>query len=558
MVTGSRYRVRRLVSAAVVLGWALWALSGAAYAQGFMVKPMRLDVTAPPGRTVDLQVGVRNTTSTATTVLISTMELGQSDQGAWIPVDLSKGEVDPARLRSCLTWLTLGDNSLDIPPMDSRNVSLRLKVPFGVHGSYAASLNVRTKAPKPQPNKVAVVVQFVIPVIVNVQGPPAKENLVLAGIGMEYVEATDKNPATTQVYLQARNDGETYARLGGKIGLMYQARGRWRLISNIPVRESGTIPGFAIKLIGDTKRRLPSGQYRLSGILTVNGRQRARIEKDVEFQGDPALQTIAADVTLDINPLEISLKGVPGNHQLTVLSVRNMSDETLKIECATVTPGELRGVAMGSLTGADFDCASWVQVSPPSLELAGNQRRNFKIEVAIPKEGVTQPNYYATLIMRASYPDGQSGGETKLDVWVQNAKAKSQAKAEAIRAAIALQEENKYAVTAQFGNVGNIHFTPTVSATLATPIGQILTTVQLETTSTRVLPLGTPTFSGVLDLEKVAAGLYMLTCTMRYADQDVSTQLPLQVEEKDGQKVVTVLERLPETPAENAGGTPSQ
>lgn len=559
MVRGSRLGFQRLGCAGLVLGLACWALTGVADGQGFMVKPVRLEIAPRLGRTVDMQVSVRNTTNSAHTVLVSAGELAQSEEAGWVPLEAVKDKVDATRLRSCLAWMSFSPATLEVPPLENRPVTVRVKVPFGVHGTFSACLNIRTKAPEPEPGKIAIVVQFVIPLIVNVQGPPARENIGLMDVGLQYTEgshelgATERKQASTEVYLQVNNEGETYARLGGKVGLMYETRGRWRLLANIPVRECSSIPGFAIKIAGDVKRRLPSGRYKILASLLINGRMKGRLEKEVDFEGDPSLTTIAADVTLDISPEEIAINGVPGRRQMTALSVRNVSDETVEVACAVVMPAKLRGVAMGSLTGEDFSCAQWVQMSPPSVTLRANQRRSFKIDVAIPREQVTQPNYYATLIVRARYPDGQSAGETEKMIWVQNRNVPSEAKAEPIRAAIASQEEDKYAVTAQFGNVGNIDFTPKASATLATAVGAVVTRLELETDAGRVLPLGTPNFSGVIDMAKVEAGPYLLTCTMEYADKTVSLTLALLVEDVEGRKVVTVLEKLPEQP----GSTPS-
>ncbi len=550
MVVASRLRKQRLFATALLVGAAFWALGSPVYGQGFMVKPMRLEVTPRAGQALELQISVRNTTNTPNSVLVSAAELVQSEQGGFVPLSLvqEKEKVDTSRMRSCLAWLSVGPDTLDIPPMEDRSVNVRLKVPFGVRGTYSACVTVRTKPPRPEPRKIPIVVHFVIPVIVTVQGSPARENISLTDIGLEYVEATEANPATTQVYMRVNNQGETYARLAGKVALMYQTRGRWRVLSNVAVRGCPSIPGFAIKLTGDTKRRLPSGTYRLSANLVVNGRSKTRMEKEVEFAGDPALTTIAADVTLDITPDEIVIKGVPGNRQMSVLSVKNISDEAVQIACAAAIPPELRGVAMGAVTGDDFVCAGWVQISPASLTLPAGQRRNFKMEVAIPAQGVTQPNYYAHLIILASYPDGQSAGETTKMIWVQNRKAQSEAKAEPIKMTVAWQEEDKHVITAQFGNVGNIDFSPAGYATLATPVGAVVTSVELETAMERVLPLGTPTFSAVIDMAKVEPGFYLLTSTMQYAGKETETTLPIQVEEKEGRKIVTVVEKIPEQP----------
>ena len=198
---------------------------------------------------------------------------------------------------------------------------------------------------------------------------------------------------------------------------------------------------------------------------------------------------------------------------------------------------------MGSITGDDFTCAPWTEVNPQAFTIRGGGQRNIRITVKFPHIENAQPNYYADLHLQATYPDGQSAGATKAMIWVQNPKAESEPQAQAMSLNLAQQEEDKYSVTAQFGNVGNVHFTPTATATVATAIGSVVARAELETTARIVLPLGTPQFSGVLDFSKVEPGDYLLTAAMQYGEEQQATKaLPIKVTVEEERKIVTVIE----------------
>ena len=530
---------------ALLVAAAVLATSGVAYSQGFMVKPMSMEFTPRAGQTVEKALQLRNTTADhPTTLLIRAFVLGQTSAGSWQAIDPANEKVDTSHLRSCYDWVGLSADSVDIAPMEVKNVTVRLKVPHGVRGFYGAALLVQTKPEAPR-GMIALVIRFLIPVRVRIQGPPPRERIDLADVGMQHVGESEKHPPTTEVSLQVNNDGQSFGGLGGSVTVLRQAGERWQRVAEAEIRERGIIPGVTLNLTEDLGRRLPSGRYKLQAALQVGGRLKGRLEREIDFEGDPTISTLAADVPLMLQPPTVSMKAVPASTRSAVLTVQNPSAEAVRVACGLAVPPGLTGVAMGSVTGNDFTCAEWTEVYPASFTLAAGGQRNIRITVKFPHTESPQANYYADLHLKASYPDGQSGGETQAMIWVQNPKAESEATGQPISLMIAEEQEDKYAVTAQFGNVGNVHFTPTAAAALATPIGSVVAREELETTAGRVLPLGTPRFSGVIDFADVPPGGYILTATMKYADKETSKKLPIRVEMVEGRKVVTVIEKMP-------------
>lgn len=65
----------------------------------------------------------------------------------------------------------------------------------------------------------------------------------------------------------------------------------------------------------------------------------------------------------------------------------------------------------------------------------------------------------------------------------------------------------------------------------------------LETTTPLLLPLGTGTYSGVLDFSEMEAGDYVLVARLSYSGQESTQQLPIRVSvAEDGRRSVSVVE----------------
>jgi hypothetical protein len=125
---------------------------------------------------------------------------------------------------------------------------------------------------------------------------------------------------------------------------------------------------------------------------------------------------------------------------------------------------------------------------------------------------------------------------------------------------IARQEGDKYAVTAQFANTGDTHYTPTAVTEVRDAVGNVPRSATMETTAKLVLPLGTPEFSGVVDFDKLPAGSYFLVALMTFGqgkNEVAGYRLPLKVEDSAEGKLVSIVEAPPPAAGggEAAGGT---
>jgi hypothetical protein len=360
---------------------------------------------------------------------------------------------------------------------------------------------------------------------------------------MTFRKGGENLPAATLVSMGVANAGRTYSRIKGSVKVMYFLNDRWRPVSTAEIKELGIIPGATLKLNSDLERRLPSGKYKLTASLYVDGRRVKPLEKEIEFEGDPAVTKLAVDTALTLDPPELTIAAAPGATRTAVLKVENASEDAVEITAESATPAPMRGVAMGELKGDALSCASWIEVSPAKFTLRAGGKQNVRVMARMPQADVMQANYYAFLTLRATYPDGQSAGQTTTLACVANKGVESKPAVQATKMTLASAEGAKYAVQARFANIGNVHFTPKCRAMLATGQGQTVMETELSGEEGMMLPLEIRDFSGEMDFEKVEPGAYALKAVLECgAGQGAAEQLPIRVSLENGQKIVTILE----------------
>ena len=517
------------------------AASGNAHAQGFMVKPMKMEFAPRPGQTAEAVLDLRNTgADEARTLDLKLVELGQNSQGSWLIIEPG-AEVDTSKLPSCLKWVKLSAESVDVAAMQVAPVTVTLKVPPNARGFYLAGLIAQSR-PKPAEKGISIVIRFLIPILVEIEGRPQRQKIELSDAGMTFRKAEGDKPADTVVSMGVVNEGRTYSRIKGSVKVMFLLNDKWRPVSTADFRDLGIIPGAKLDLPADLGRRLPSGRYKLTAAMYVDGRRVKPLEKEIDFTGDPAVTKVAADTALVLDPLELSITAAPGSTRTSIIKVENASEDEVEITAVSSTPASLRGVAMGELKGDDLSCAGWLTVTPAKFTLRPGGKQNIRVIVMMPKTDKMQANYYGLLTLRATYPDGQSAGETTSLVCLGNPGAEVKPAVEGVKMTLAATDGAQYAIQARFANIGNVHFRPVCRAVLVDNRGQMVAKTELSGEEGLMLPLGTRDFSGILDFEKVEPGKYALTSDVEFAPGKIATQqLAIQVSEEEGRKVVTVI-----------------
>ena len=507
-----------------------------AWAQGFMVKPMRIDVQAGAGDTVKVPLEVRNALAEAQTVGAHRKQLWQSTDGSWSAVDEEQA-AELTQMRSCLEWLSFDSDRMELNPYASKEFELTLNVPRGARGTYGAALLVRSEPPEGAKG-IVVVIQFLVPVIVQVQGPSPRERVEFADL--ELIQTDEEGSArNASLIAKLNNDGETLVRVGGELRLLNEQGGAWRPVATVPLRTRAVLPGVHLEMDGTVGRRLPSGKYRLEGRLTANGRRLGTVTRELEFEGDPEAELLT-ELPLEVEAI-VALEMLPEKVRTGNVTVKNPSTDVAGVQLQVLPHPALRGVGDDNLQGTDFDAAEWITVMPEQFTLRGNTERVVRLQVRAPQPEKALPNYYALLKLQSSYPDGQPAGSAESLLWVRNEAVQSRLAAETLSVNLSEGEASQYTVTASFANCGTVHWSATCRAEVLGEGRVTALSSSLETATPRLLPLGTGTYSSILDFSKLEAGSYVLNVTLDYGgEQAIETRAITVAVGEDGTRTVSM------------------
>ncbi len=539
-----------------VIGIIVAIFSSAAPAFGqFIVQPMRMEMPARAGQLVRTELQLQNHDPEETiNVELYVVELSQSEDGSWqiiAPADVNDvNNLDISQLQSCREWISLSKNIVDVRPVSIETIDVNVRVKGGTRGFYSAAILVRLVNPNME-TEIRLIFQFIIPVIINIQGRAPLRKVEISDMEMEFHEAAAANPATTVLSMNVENKGGTYSRLRGLLKLWGHFGEHWRLFAEREIRVPGILPGAKLKLTTDIERTMPPGRYRIAGALLVDGRRSGSVKKTIEFAGDPKVTKIAADAALNVEPKEITIDSLPGSTRTRAIKVSNASDEAVDVRVALALPAVLRGVAFGPLfKGEDLNCSEWLQILPKKFRLPAYGQQNIQIVATVPNPEMVHPCYYSTMGLFATYPDGQNAGLTTAQICVVNQISKDSEIQPQIRSTgplnIANQSGSKYIVSIVYGNYGKIHFTPRLcKAVVINTNNMPMTQERLDAEQMGImLPFEFRAFSGLIDFSEYPEGMYRIEVDLEYTEGEVATtQLGIEVSIEGEQRVIKALQQ---------------
>jgi hypothetical protein len=525
------------------------------FSQGFMVNPMRIDVTGRAGQTLRVPLELRNTAGDRNQVLeIQSAHLGQSELGQWSVSSADPGAAGGLEV-SARSWIEIPENRVDISPLEKETADILIRIPHNARGTYVAGLLVDSPPP-PGATGIRVRMRFIIPVIVEIQGRPVRQQVSVTDVRMRYSRNQEKtDPRTgsgsdsgfssTFVILDITNSGRTFPRIRGTVAVEYLQNERWRPVTRVEYNELGIVPGVQLSLSRDLERRLPSGTYRLRADLQVDGRRLAPMIREISFEGEPEADLLAYDQILSLDPRMLSLDVSPGATRTSIVTITNPSDEEVTVSASPSTPESLKGVVMGMLQGEALSAAEWIEIRPAAFTLRPNGRQSIRVISRVPREGVEHGHYYALLKLVSRYQDGQSAGE--ITSWAHLANSASPSRPEGIFERITLSELDRdagqYAVSGRFINTGNVHLEPALHVRVLDPRGSERIRQELTGEPGYLLPLGSRDYGADMDFSGLSEGYYALVLTAVYGNGDRTVnQHPVLVERSStGSIVVTIL-----------------
>lgn len=503
------------------------------YAQGFMVEPMRMDISVTAGQVAQVPLNIRNTSGEGSRVMqISLVELDQHSNGGWkfrYPAEDSQD----GQHQSSLPWTTVSNPNVEIAPLEPAELMVRVEPPRGALGAYFAALLVETAPIESDTNGIAIKTRFLIPIIIDISGRSVRQNVQLNDLVMTYDEADGRSP-TTNAHFSITNAGETFSNVTGDMRIERWSGENWRLVTRFQTRERPIIPGVTLELGQDLERRLPSGEYRLRADVTVDGRRLPPLQKEITFEGDPNVDALAYDTELRLTPGMVQMDVVPGATRTTILRIENPGENAVNVDLGAATPRGLVGVRMGDLVGAELSAERWTTVRPSQFTLRGGASQNVRVVSAVPAEEDLHANYYADLTLAGTYADGQSAGQQSSVIHLVNKATLSAPRGIIETVGLAETEPNQFVVQAKFINTGNTHVTPLARVVIATPQGQSIRSTSLTGDNGMLLPLGQRVFGGEIDFTGVEPGTYGLRASVDLDDgESVTLQRVIEVEHED-------------------------
>jgi hypothetical protein len=551
---------RHLICAAMALAAILAAIpADVLQAQSNInVRPMRVVADVPASRTSRVNLRITNNHPTRTEgVSLEVVDLTQDSSGTLqIVDDTMRADLDPDALRySSRQWVELPAERIEIPPETVLEVPVRISVPPTARGSFVSGVLLQTDEPEPPEAQEAerqaffsIRFGFLVPLVTDIANRPGQQSIAIEAVEMEFDPALDEEgepdgDPTTFVTMTIDNEGERYSQVVGQYSVERRVGDNWRTVTRGDFPQSAILPGLTLDLTANLERRLPAGEYRLLANVLVDGRRLPRFENVIEFEGDPSIDEVAYDTTLQMDPPFIEMEIVPGATRTSLVEVTNPSDQPITINMTALTPEPLEGVAMGELMGEDLSAGPWTQIAPASFTLRPLGQRNVRVITRVPRDGVDQRQYYADVLLAGEYADGQSAGETRSTLTLVQPSVSPVPEGSLERLSVAEAEApSRYFVQTRFVNTGNVHLQPEVEARLLSEEGGVAATETLGGEAGRLLPLGVRDFGGELDLSDLPGGAYVLEARTEVGGDVIARRTPVEIEVDGETRRLTVVQ----------------
>ena len=538
-----RFRLCRLFA----LTFVLLGLGGPVFGQ-FTVQPMKLDLQVTSGKLLPQVIDIRNTdTENTHTIDISIIDLAQDINGGWEIIE-PNSDYDSSKLASLKDSIRIDPTSVTLTPGQETSVEVLIRVPRGTRGFACAGILATLRSVAGA--DVSVRLRFMVPVILQVVSRSVSHKVYPVDVGMEFIKAGLRgpgSPATTLLSMDIENTGPTFPRCRPLARIWSWAGGHWRIVKTTGFQDLsndiGIIPGAKVTVRTDLMKSLPPGKYKIAGELYVDGRRTRRIDKEIEFTGDPDITEVAVDAALDLDQREIVIDALPGSTRTTMMRVQNGADATVNVQAVLGLPREMASAVLGNVRGVDMDCTPWVKIDPDRFTLTGEGGTQIvTITVTMPESAVNSPNYYTNLDFWSFYPDGQNAGRTRAKLVVSNSRYKVEPKAWVSSMNSYHVTGSKYQIVGRFNNPSLTHLTPIKCKAAITQLVSTIPRVSTDLTSEErgfMLPFEYRNFSGIIDLSALDPGDYRLSVAIEYAPgQWQSKQAAVRITIEGGRRIL--------------------
>lgn len=480
---------------------------------------MFVEATVPAGRTAVIPIEVfisRGLADQSVEALLA--DLGQAPNGSWIAL----GPEEAAGLdglASARNWARLSQDVIEVPAGQSGTTELRVALPTVASGTYLVAVLLRSRPLAAEDAAVRIQFEFLVPVVLTVEGRPVRQDVRIDSVAMELATDPRGRPVSTLGRVGIANRGRSFSRFTGTVQIDRLSGETWRRVTRYPLPERAIIPGIELRLDRDIERRLPAGQYRMRADITVDGRRVPPLQREFHFAGDPAIDVTAYDTELELDPPALDLAALPGGTRTNIVAITNPSDRPVEVEVAARTPAPLQGVAAAGLRGDALSAAGWTAIRPERFTLGPRQRRNVRLLAELPRSAPPAPWFYADIVLRGTYPDGQSAGETRTALQMRRQDIAETRDAAFERIAVVRGDDGDgHVLTVRVANIGTAHLRPELTMMLISEAGIRHAFTALEGAPGPLLPLGLRDHAAEVDLGAVPDGEYLLRVDLRDGD----------------------------------------
>ncbi len=331
-------------------------MSETAQAQ-FVVQPMKLNRSVRAGQVIHETLMLQNIKSQEDRpVKVAIEDLYQDDKGAWTPVVIvdSNGMEDVVK-RSCRGWISIKKTDYVLALNSSEEIQVDIHVPPGVRGFYCAAITA-TVSPKEGRGVVGLKYKLVVPVLIEIEGTPMAHRINLEDAVVNAIEDEEGN-ASTELEFYVTNTGETMAQeVIGKGWIKYwdEKRERWRpVVSEIDMLRGVLIPGTKARFRVDIHKDLPSGHYKLLGMLNVDGRQSAAFDKEIDYIGTTNAGMVE-DTAIRCASDFLVIEGKKGRMGRNTVELRNYSMNAVTIRAQAKIPEVMKAKIWYGRKGEDM------------------------------------------------------------------------------------------------------------------------------------------------------------------------------------------------------------
>jgi len=525
----SKVLMKRIAVIFLVIG-----MSQPAWAQ-FVVQPMQVVVTPRPGSRYSGELVLENQSPTEPhTVTLSVDELVQDDQGFWTALDANDLQnpqnADKLSGRaSCREWITLKDEVVQVPPYGNLHIPYRIVVPAGVRGFYCAAIRARL-LPRPGLSGVVVRYNFVVPILLTIEGPALRHQIELDDADLVYVKGERNIPSQVLVQLSVKNEGASFGNLVATARVrQVLSNDKTRLIaSEVPFDNVGIIPGSELHLQADLRKKLPSGKYLVSGSLFVDGRRVKGIRKEVEFVNPEYNGIVHTDTAITFDQSFVDIATSPGRAGDSLVTLSNNSDERVTVKAYVTGPEGLESKVGRGIRGAQLSCADWIEVIPAQFPLRAIGRRNVRIVARMPgKDKMAQSDvqfssYYANVKFYAFSSDGSNAGTADMLVCLSREDMEPDYLLRQQELKLEQLGASKFVCATLVTNLGFTHVVPKCIAYLKAQGSSadsylLWTELESEGSKSYMLPFEKRNFSGEFDFSNVEPGMYRIEAEYEYA-----------------------------------------